>query len=653
MDGLRLSRNAAVSLKSPFTLYMASKGSAAWETSVKSTSEVSKDELLPPGWSVVEKQKEEPLPTVDSKKKTGGRLLSFFGRRGATSPSATDSARSFSPPRQASLSTASAVSPAQVQSSRSSVDCPKSQPTLPSTPAVMSTQETPALAVLPDHGEVAQPQVDALDLPPAQSAVSRFLTRFSRSTSSGSSSRDSLALSTDDIEFLSDIVPSVNDDVDEASQLQTLSHSIGSSALGLTARLPAPLPPPPRLTTPSVSSSHRFSLSQVVSNNDEDFMSFDPPSLTPTPIPLSVPFTEKTSSHHGYFVPATPTAPRVEPQSTGSSTSSRRPSSLSFEPPPSISRTHTPINTRRTPIAIMTPGSSRKDSQSIFALPPPPTLPPPPSYRNSPSEFAPASQPPSQPPSRFAASESRSREAIAEDHSSDLYSSPAPPLPRLLQQRPRPPSSAFSLSSDFSDKSLLSHPSRPSLGGNDFFDDFDDFVSSPIKDPSPPRPPAKPTLLGNKSLPPPLLRGSPPPRNLYQAADQQLTTSVATQPDRWPAPLPPPPGAIPPLRAPLTSYPGISASDSGFAAVDLIPALTSSLLPPVLFPKPPGQRHTPTTIPLIPPLHSRVPSQEMPQIPHKNGILRPASGFGTNAARPNTTPAQGLSAQDLSFFEGL
>ena len=643
MDALRLSRNVAVSLKSPFTLYMASKGSAAWETSVKSTSETSKDELLPPGWRVVEKQKEEPLPTVDSKKRTGGGLLSFFGRRGNISPSTTDSARSSSPPHQVSLSTASAVSPAQVQSS---VDSPKSLPSLSSTPTAMSTQATPAPTVLPDHDEALStswPQADALDPPaPAQSAVSRFLTRFSRGTSSGSSPHNSLALSTDDIEFLSDIVPSVNDDVDEASQLQALSHSIGSSALGQTAKLPAPLPPPPRLTTPSVSSSNQSSLSQTVSNNGEDFMSFfDSPSRTTTPIP-------KTSSHNGYFMPAAPTTPRVEPQSTDSSTPSRKPSSLSFEPQPSLSRTHTPINTRRTPTAIMTPGSSRKDSQSIFALPPPPTLPPPPSYRNSPSEFASTSQPPSRPPSRFAASESRSREMVDEDLVSDLYSSPVPPLPRLLQQRPRAPSS---LSSDFSDNSLLSHRSKPSLGRNDFFDDFDDFISSPLQDPSPPRPPAKPTLLGNKPLPPPLLRGSPP-RNPYQVADQQLIARAGTQPDRRPTPQ-----ATPPLRAPLPSYLGTSAPDSGSAAakeqVDVMPALTSSLLPSAPFPKPPSLHSIPTTIPLVPPLLSKVSSQETSQILHNNGIPRPASGFGTNAARPNTTSAQGLSAQDLSFFEGL
>ncbi|GLB41729.1 hypothetical protein LshimejAT787_1003290 [Lyophyllum shimeji] len=267
-ESLRLTRHVPITRLSPFTLYLASKGSTAWETSVKSRVEVAADDLLPPGWRVVEKDKEETKPTIDTKKKGSGGLLSFFGRRAPATPSESNSRRSESPGRTQPASTflgvsstsatspVVAVTPPNTESSKpvgAGPSTPVAIASPPSTSASSGTTSTSTPAVQP-----SQPTSDVSEPALAPSAVSRFLNRFSRGKSSGTSARNSLALSTEDLEFLSDIVPSANDEVDEDAQLQQLSTMISSSPL--PTKLPPALAPPPRPPPPPRAASNASSI---------------------------------------------------------------------------------------------------------------------------------------------------------------------------------------------------------------------------------------------------------------------------------------------------------------------------------------------------------------------------------------------------------
>jgi hypothetical protein len=88
-------------------------------------------------------------------------------------------------------------------------------------------------------------------LPPA-SAVSRFLQRFSRSHGSSPSPRNSLALSSDDLEFLSDVR---SKSTDPSHTVDTLIGGLESTVDGtesgvFSGKLPPLLPPPPNVSPP-------------------------------------------------------------------------------------------------------------------------------------------------------------------------------------------------------------------------------------------------------------------------------------------------------------------------------------------------------------------------------------------------------------------
>ncbi len=97
------------------------------------------------------------------------------------------------------------------------------------------------------------------DSPPssAPSAVSRFFNRFSRSRLSSSPSRNSLTLSGDDLEYLSDVRSNSTDPMDASDE--QLEFGITAPSGFLHGKLPPPLPPPlppllpPPLPSPSLS----------------------------------------------------------------------------------------------------------------------------------------------------------------------------------------------------------------------------------------------------------------------------------------------------------------------------------------------------------------------------------------------------------------
>ncbi|KAG6910227.1 hypothetical protein DXG01_012362 [Tephrocybe rancida] len=662
-DSLRLSRHVPITRLSPFTMYMASKGSTAWETSVKSRIDLANDDLLPPGWRVVDKDKEEPAPAVDTKKKTTGGLLSFFGRRPSNVPLDITPRRSESPSRAPSSVASSNVatsSPVAPQSSRTSFDSAKS-PIRSSTPISLGASAvipapvdiTPTVSAPYSQTPTTSPEV--FEQPQGPSAVSRFLTRFSRSKTAGPGSKDSLALSTDDLEFLSDIVPSANDDADEADQLRGLSNMLSSSPLATA--LPPLLPAPPRLPPPNITSQSFLPQRATAPTHPQDdlFSLFDSPpaSKSNTTQPAILPPQSATSSIAPTFPPPTNTFYRTESQGPPASSHSAGRSSSSFDTSAPSSRSHTPLSMRRTPMAIMSTGSpSTSRSGSSVTLPPPPILAPP--LRSKPSTPS-HSRAPSQ------------QKAFEDDDDLANFRSTPVSQPSLL--------SDTSTSSIYSDQSLISDTSSLHIKpNNEFFDDFDDFVSSPIRDPSPPRPPAKPSLLAHKplaaqptvlpqqTLPQPLNKHpSPPPRRGSRAADHQRTMSLvnvaAARTGRWPAP----PSPLPELLPPPPDAPASTSSSGGSLmqaqqqkniGSGIGPSISSPSAFPFL-PPPPGFAGLRTTMSPSPPPQLRTESPAPVNRVVQNG--RVASPAPPVKYTPSATPAAsgGLSAQDLSFFEGL
>ncbi|KAF9462928.1 hypothetical protein BDZ94DRAFT_1260194 [Collybia nuda] len=673
-ESLRFTRHAATTRSSPMAIYFASKGSTAWETSIKSRPENLKDDLLPPGWRVIEKEKDSTFLVLDPKKKASGGLLSFFGRRGGpTPPSAVSVSRPASPVRPPS--SASVATPSlsiSVRSSDISVDSSSSPQVRSSTPVTSFSPVGLSRTSLESDPVVPSPSSTPTILSPSQqnppettppsSAVSRFLTRFSRSKTTGSNPRNSLALSTDDLEFLSDIVPSAHDEVDEASQLRELSSMIGSSPL--PTKLPAPLPPPPRLLPLARASPNNSTLNipngmQPSGINDDLLSMFNSPVTNP-PISSADPEPQTSSTK---FTTNPPVAKPLSPSDsiiggTLISTTNKVSSPFDFPPAPnSASRSRIPPLQKRTPIAIMSTNavSLPPHSTSFAALPPPPSsrIPPPiPLLHNTEvttartSTQAPISsqkfqQLPLKEPSTF---------GIADDDDfNDFHSTPVVATTSFDS----------SVSSVFSDKSLISSSSASTSGSKDLIDDFDDFVSSPLRTPSPPRLPEKHALFGHKpsrqSLPPrntsPTGQQPRPLRRVSRAADHQRTMSLldiaATRQGKWPAPASPLPHALPPppvnltlsgfntLSEDSTIAPSIS-SPANFKDSDMTPRLLNSLPSTGI-----------TTFPL-PQLRAISPPTTIQQSADTKSSL-----LNVLPTSPAVASSGGLSAQDLSFFEGI
>ncbi|TFK39960.1 hypothetical protein BDQ12DRAFT_681529 [Crucibulum laeve] len=752
MDALRLTRHLPITRLSPMAMYMASKGSTSWEAAVKSRSEA--EDVTPVGWRVIEKTNGDASPADDGKKKAGGGILSFFGRKAVASeagsaisrppstPPAATAAKSGTP-RGSVDSTRSAAVPSGTNSARGSISSPTTA-SFASTKA--PEQSTPAIPP-----PTVQPDIPREPTPPP-SAVSRFLGRFSRGKSSGNTSRNSLALSTDDLEFLSDIVPSANDDEEHGNDasLDALKNMIESSPL--PTKLPPPLAPPPKapplprpsLTPARTSSSTRSSgfsspvkqvIAQSTTTTNDNFMSFfdtqalepTPAAATPSPIqpppnapislsrPLSPTIPTFTTPPILSMAP-TPAAPAPKrEQSDFLSLVGNTPTteddawaSFDFEPPPApaptsaatsrsasarTSRAHTPaLPPKRTVTAIMSNSPSASVSPSIpplsafgFPGPPPPgsrpqhsragsssasasagggiaPLPPPPASRARtplPPPLAPAPAP--------ATSENDN------DEFADFLSSPA--------QASAPYPSFDSSFSSTSSASFVKDSNSIS------FDDFDDFVTSPLRTPSPPRLPAKPVASAFRPPPlPPIQVGaaSPPkpqpkpspPRRASRAADHSRTLSlmeVAAARGKWPAPPSPLPEAIPPPEpAGNTHVSGFDIFNEGSAMqaqqANAMANFTSTPSPPPGFskngsfgvPKPTQQWGFP------PPNTSVMQPSPRATSPAASSLLSAPDGLFANqpqiqASRspaPSSTPTSqkksgGLSAQDLSFFEGL
>ncbi|KAG1804531.1 uncharacterized protein BJ212DRAFT_1393602 [Suillus subaureus] len=600
-DALKLTRHMPLTRKSPMALLLSSKGSTDWEKSVKARKDITVDDA-PVGWRILEKDERAAIADATHPKKPGTGLLSFWNRKASSSiPSADAKVENARPPPVSSRSSVESTKP----------QAPEKRDASPArTPAVFMPSS-------PEASSSAAPDIVIPVVTPAPSAVSRFLNRFSRVKGIGSE-RKSMALSTDDLDFLSDIVPSAhdpNDDTDNA-QLKALSSLINSNSTPLPTKLPPPLAPPPIAPPPkppSVNTSR-------------------PPSVGLSGLGITLEPARGSPQHtsaRALFPP-----PPLSPV-TGMSFS--RPHSPAVPPKPSspINATFPAYTNSIIPPAIPSPPQPSSRTHSPFQLPPPPKAP---SALSIPPLLPPPVSPPQTPrPSMhpvlgatsFASSPNTSWAAATyQDDDDDDSFSAFSTLPRA-DPFPAPRESMdSSLNSPSSTQALHSAKSSKSMS----FDDFDDFVtSSRIRTPSPPPVPAKPSkVVGAAAAMPSSQFGTS-----IHIRTQSLLDHAATQRGQWPSPL----NAHP--RLPMLPPP--SASPSFGRDMDLLSdggAAPKSGSPPpkVLSTMVPQLSPSPLPAPLPQPLLSLA-------------SLSPSS----RAERPPAKPVQtgGLTAQDLSFFEGL
>ncbi|TRM60730.1 hypothetical protein BD626DRAFT_632188 [Schizophyllum amplum] len=272
-DAIRTTRHASLARLSPMYHLASSKSSLQWEASVKARPEYNEDAVVPMGWKILPKEERvEPLSPTE-RKTPSGLFSSLFGRRSATPPISAATSRPGTP--RASMDpplTPSRASPASVKS-----------PTMPTPPPMQITQSASPAPAVPTTPAMSRAQSSGPEIfpapAPAPSAVSRFLNRFSRKSSS--SDRASLALSTDDLDFLSDVeVPSPETKPGHRATSSFNLNMAFESPASLPPRLAppppgpkiAPLPPPPMSARPQSMPASKSSSPSV----------YAPPTLLPT-----------------------------------------------------------------------------------------------------------------------------------------------------------------------------------------------------------------------------------------------------------------------------------------------------------------------------------------------------------------------------------
>ncbi|KAL4072905.1 hypothetical protein V8B97DRAFT_276039 [Scleroderma yunnanense] len=632
-EALKLTRHSTLTGSSPLAKLLASKGSLDWQRSVVSREDVVPD-AAPVGWRILDK--EEHRTTAEETKPKRGGLLSFWNRR--TSSLTPEEVRETSPSRRTSIGNGA-----------NSATSPQTQAKRDTSPANRSSASTPPSQ--PAHP--TSPEVTVAAAAPAPSAVSRFLNRFSRTKGAGSH-RSSLALSVDDLEYLSDIVPSASDPDNEqvSDGSKALSNMITSS---LPTKLPPPLPPSPKppVTSPSTFDGKLLESAELPRTPQQLGL---PSSL---PLPLSPkPISSLTRS----------LSPILPPKDSNSRL-----------PNPSIV-----IPASRSAVSTILKLSSPQPpsrSQSPFTLPPPPkasiplSLPPllPPPPISPPQTPRPtAMQPLSPPPSSFTPSSSSYMwsNSISGGHDDDAsdeeffssFSSRSPYRPSHVSSDS---ASVHSPESQNSGDQLRS--ARSSISQS--FDDFDEFVSSPSHKLATPRSPSPPPLPA-KNTPPSRYRMAS--HTTRHSVDHQRTQSLmdmaSTTKGTWPSPIGNglPVRPIPPPSAPQDLL--------GFDDPPIPSALTlppQPLLAELGSSMHPGTRSVPAISPFYPPLAvgrthqlSKSPPP-LPATPSQPLLSFSSAAFMTSPSplsvkplpQTQTTPKRphmsGLSAQDLSFFEGL
>ena len=402
---LRLTRHSAVTRLSPMAHFMRSKGSSSdWEKAVKNRSDEVPDDM-PVGWRIVEKKEDAPAP-AETKKKSGI-FSSFWNRREGSITSIPDVKTSLvpdspaepSPTKPASIVERIATPPivpsrTGSQSPGKSVEGRRSQsvssnrltkpPPVP--PVVTASVSASSATTVSPLSLVGQSPADVMTSPvestadadgPPQSAVSRFLGRFSRPKSTAS--HNSLSLSSEDLDFLSDapVVQSATDAGDEDDDVP-----LGKQKAIMESRQGAVLATPLTATPPRAGTPPR----QAVVEDDFDAL-FNTPIVKPQRTPLQTPTRPSSSvsqrgplhSHNTVsrtdspkpptnpLRPQTPSFPIVRMSPAPSLSSSGAVPFLIPPPPPSASRPTTPGPLVRTlsppvivPLPLLQPPPSQK-----------------------------------------------------------------------------------------------------------------------------------------------------------------------------------------------------------------------------------------------------------------------------------------------------
>ncbi|EAU90590.2 hypothetical protein CC1G_00974 [Coprinopsis cinerea okayama7 len=706
-EALKLSRNAIVTRKGPMAMYMATKGSISWEASVIARADSSSTDAAPAGWKIIPKD-EQVVEDTKQKRNTGGGILSFFSRRAASTPVSDDAPRPSRP-----ASPAKSITKVSSPSPRVSVDTTStSTPPAASTSAVsVAASASPAANLKPIKTNASPttaldffptPATEEPKETPSPSVVSRFFGRFSRTRSSNG--RDSLALSTDDLEFLADVVPTTQASASQDDQLKALTTMINSQAPSLPAALPPPLAPPPRPTQMKRQTLPTQPTQQKTTAEEDLFSLFDAPAPTDTAashsnkqsqplpsIPPSDPFsllnnsTSFASSSNLSFgsTVGSPSSTlfSAESKSSISSFSGARMSSPSLQPPlpppksipaPASSSNSMSPATSRAPSPANLHQTTQPMSSTIAPLPPPPTslprtpiptssiptLPPPPSSRShTPSLIPNVLANPSIPE--------------VDDDFDDFVTSPAGPtaVPSL----------------SFSTFNAPNKPTNPTNSlGNGLMDDFGDFGSfSAAPDPPVAVPAVHPTATvpivpRAASSSPRQSRGpSTSPSKRVSRADHQRTLSLmesaSSRAGTWLSPPSPLPMALPPPEA-RGGKPKDPFETGIFASQQSMPPPSSR--PPSIPPPPTNNKATPTSSWSFPPppmsngasqvSHSSLPMASTAPAPPSFNLSSTFSNFDAPVLAKPTPPPQppamssssssgkgGLSAQDLAFFEGL
>ncbi|KAH6915838.1 hypothetical protein BKA70DRAFT_1253940 [Coprinopsis sp. MPI-PUGE-AT-0042] len=631
-EALKLSKNSIIARKGPMAMYLESKGSTSWETAVKTTADLSSTDAAPAGWKIVPKEQQTSLDAQAKKPAAPGGILSFFSRRSNSTASPSEP----QPPSPSKSVKAATESP------RPSVDSPVVPLPAPAKPSTVSATPAPAIAAAPAVVPVAVTPASlsspALDFfsdedkepkeTPPPSVVSRFLGRFSRNKAND---RASMALSTDDLEFLDDVVPTTNEHDSMDDQLKALSNMIHAKTPSLPTALPAPLAPPPRSTPikrqptnpppvakpqPSTVQEDLFSLFDSPIPNTQTSGSSNQQS---PPLP-TLPTSSSFDLLNGSSIPAASTSSLSFTSSTGSPSSTvfSSESNTSFSSrvmtppipppktnlPPSIMDFSSTLVPSRTPSRASTTTPSHRATPSASMSPP---FPPPP---RPPSSIAPLAPPPIS-NRAFVATKPAAAAAPAfgdDDDFDDFVTSPssrAPAAPSFSSFAP-PPAPAKSMA-----------PAKVDTSWDDEFGDFTFFNANSNK-PTPPTPapgPASPVVSTIPAPSAPVARmtpptgpssSTPPPQIQVQRkssvrvskAEHQRTLSlmetVASRGNSWKAPPSPLPQALPPPDPPA----GKSRDPFGgsiFASLQEQPI--PNLAPPSLAPTPPPAFRQAGTIP--------------------------------------------------------
>ncbi|THH10365.1 hypothetical protein EW145_g1395 [Phellinidium pouzarii] len=609
-QSVKLSKNLLIVRNSPMSHLFTTKSLTAWELSVKSRIDTPKDDV-PAGWRTTEPEPKDDTKTTQTEKRSGG-LLSFWNKRvsvsslSAVSKEADSKRWSLSREQPTSSISAkasgksSARTSADVQSLSDGIQHSSSMSSISTDPPpAPSIQSSSSMSVLPTptspsataHAAKSQaiPTVPVTSSTP--SVVSRFFNRFSRTKSdirpTSLSPRSSIALSTDDLEFLSDIVPSQSDEIGDGDQLDAFSALISSPAV--PAKLTPPLAPPPLVPPPRPASLNRsqppqpqpsqpLEVTVPIANRFENlFADFE--ELVPDPAASKVHsqgLLSGNASAHSLPPPLRPplSTASVSPPPrllTSSPLSGRAPSGASGTSPPP--RAWSPVGAASTPPKVLSSAiqTSAEPSitSSVMTTPPSGTRQ---AFKESPYSQDHLSPVSSIPPSPIEKSPDRifvqsSSGIFGEDEFSDFQShsvlSMTQPLVRPRQEQTVLMS--FDTSFDVpSDQSILSHHdvSQDSFGDLGDFN-FTDIAPAHASSPSSACP-SSPSSVVTPPSPPPQ-RHVPPqiktghirkPSAANHKATADLVERAAAHQGRWPTPLTPLPSPLlpPPARRWSSAY---------------------------------------------------------------------------------------------------